>query len=180
MIKHAIGISILTVVVILAGIIGIYIAGSPMENRSVRYDEIRIRDLNNIQTAVNSYYQDNYQLPSAINQLLGNRIKTGLPYLKKEPKDPKSKVNYSYRIVTTTNYELCATFDTSSENIQQRKTGISESLSDYSSYYGEEQSHPKGKYCFTKTPPAYLQRQSTPTRELNYEDLSPQATPSAF
>src|SRR3989338_3079737 len=180
MIRHIIGIVILTVVIVVVGVWGVYISGSPMENRNIRYDEIRLRDLDRITTAVNSYAQDNYRLPVTINQLLGNRPKTGLPYLKKEPKDPKSKVNYSYRIVTTTSYELCAVFDTSSESIQQRKTGISENLSDYSSYYGEDKSHPKGRYCFTKTTHEYLQRQSNPTNGLNYQDLYPQATPSAF
>src|SRR3972149_8271506 len=180
MIRHIIGIVILTVVVVVVAVWGIYFSGSPMENRNIRYDEIRLRDLNTIKTAVDDYYQDYYKLPTTISPLLGNRVKMQTPYLKKEPKDPKTKVNYSYRIVTTTSYELCANFDTSSDSIQQRKTGISESLSDYSSYYGEDKSHPKGRYCFTKTTPEYLQRQSNPTNGLNYQDLYPQATPSAF
>jgi len=179
MIRHFVGITILTIVIIAVGGWGIYIAGSPTENRNIRYDEIRLRDLDNITTAVASYAQDNYKLPITVNQLLANRVKTGVPYLKKEPKDPKSKVNYSYRVISTNSYELCATFDTSSQSIQQRKTGVTESLSEYSSYYGEDRSHPKGHYCFTKTVP-YIERSSNPTQELRYEDSYPQATPSSF
>lgn len=180
MIRHFTGIFLLTVLVLIVGGVGIYIAGSPIENRNVRYDEIRLRDLDTIRAGVESYYQDNYQIPGTLSQLLGKRIKTEMPYLKKEPKDPKTKKGYEYKAVGATKYELCATFDTSSESIQQRKTGLEETLGDYSSYYGEDRSHPKGHYCFTKTISVYLQEQSNQRNELRYEDFYPQSTSSAF
>ena len=158
MIKHLIGIALLTLVVLVVGGFGIYLAGSPAENRKIRYDEIRLRDIGRIKAAIDSYYQDHYQLPTATTQLLDNRVKTGVPYLKKEPKDPKAKINYTYRVINTGQYELCATFETSSEAIAQRRTGIAQNLNDYS-YYGEDNSHPEGIYCFKYTPPNYLQKQ---------------------
>ena len=183
---HYIGIAILTLIIFVVGGFGIHIAGSPTENRSVRYDQIRLRDLDTLTSAVNYYYQDNYKLPTTISQLSGNRIKTGTPYLKKQPKDPKTKSNYDYKVLSITSYELCATFDTSSEDIAQRKTGTTESLSDYSSYYGEDKSHPKGHFCFTKKTP-YVEKPVIPNRSLDYEqdlrnndELYRQASPSAF
>lgn len=173
MLKHVIGIVLLSILVLIAGGVGLYIAGSPIERRSVRYDEIRLRDLDKIKSAIDIYSQDNQQLPSSIYQLLDNRPKTGKPYLKKELKDPMTKSSYSYRAIDKNRYELCAVFETSSEDIQKRKTGIEETASNLSYYdiYGDDKSHPKGSYCFTKTVAQYL-FQKTPNPILN-------ASPSA-
>ncbi|OGD84353.1 hypothetical protein A2165_03695 [Candidatus Curtissbacteria bacterium RBG_13_40_7] len=183
---HLIGILILTVIILVVSGFGINIAGSPTENRNVRYDKVRLRDLSTISTAVNSYYQDKYELPASLSQLATERVKTGTFYLKKQPKDPKTKSNYGYRAINTTSYELCATFDTSSEDIAQRKTGITESMSDYDSYYTIDESHPKGRYCFTKKTP-YVEKPRVPVSDYNYEeDLRNyeeqyrQSSPSAF
>lgn len=179
MIKHLVGILFLTLIILIVGGVGVYIAGSPIENRNVRYDQIRQRDLDMIKRAVESYYQNNFNLPASIDQLLGNNIKTGMPYLKKLPTDPKTKENYTYKISDAMDYELCATFETSSEAIAKRKTGIDESLSE-SSYLGEDRAHPKGYYCFTKKIPYYLNEQSNSKNQLRYQDSYPQATSSSF
>lgn len=161
MLKHIIVLVILTLIVAIVGAFGVNLSGSPAENKAVRYDEIRLRDFDSIKIGIESYYQDNYRLPSTLDMLLVNRLKTAVPYLKKEPKDPKTKLSYSYNPFGATQYKLCATFETSSDTIEQRKTGITELLRN-TNYYGEDRSHPKGEYCFTKTVSAYLERQYDP------------------
>ena len=189
MMRHFIGIALLTVIILVVGGFGIRIAGSPTENRNVRYDQVRLRDIDTIASAISYYYEDNFKIPTTISQLLVKRVKTDAQYLKKQPKDPKTKTDYSYRVVSATSYELCANFDTSSEDIAKRKTGIEEDerLREMPDYYGygEDKSHPKGRFCFTKTIPYTYQQKTVspttdPTRELRYEDLYPQATSSSY
>lgn len=181
MVRHVAGIILLTLLVFLVGGVGLYIAGTPGESRALRYDQVRLQDIGKLKSAIEAYFQDNFALPTSLNQLLQITGKTAQPYIKKEPKDPKSKTDYLYKVKAVSQYELCATFDTSSEEIQKRKTGIEGLLSDVN-YYGQDQSHPKGFYCFTYSIPTYLferQRQN-PRNQLRYEDLYPQSTTSAF
>lgn len=182
MIKHLIAVFLLTILVLIVSGVGLYLAGSPGENRSVRYDEIRLRDLDRLKNAIDSYYQDNYQLPTTISQLLSNRVKTDLPYIKKEPKDPQSKAGYVYRIIDETKYELCATFATASEDIAKRKSGFVPAFSDYS-YTTDDRSHPKELHCYSHTPPDYLLNQQNNLRDY-YNTPVPlpeeEATESAF
>lgn len=159
MIKHIVAIVILTIVVIAVGIYGIKLSGTPSENKAVRYDEIRIRDFGSIRTAIESYYQDNVRLPASLDLLLAKREKTLTPYLKKLPTDPKTKLAYSYTPIGTAQYKICATFETSSDSISQRKTGVDPVELNSALYGGEDTSHPKGDHCFDRTISTYLQQQ---------------------
>lgn len=157
MIKHIVGIFVLSILVIAVGIYGIKLSGTPSENKAVRYDDVRIRDFSNIKTAIESYYQDNFRLPASLDLLLVQRAKTTVPYLKKVPSDPKTKLTYTYTPLNTTQYKICGTFETSSDSISKRKTGIDPSEVNNNLYGGEDTSHPKGDYCFTRIISAYLQ-----------------------
>lgn len=167
MLKHIILIAILTVMVVVAIGYGIHLSGTPSENKSVRYDGIRIQDFSSMRMAIENYYTDNLRMPSSVVDLLSVRSKTGINYLKKEPKDPKTKQSYQYQPVGQTQYKLCAVFETSSDDIAKRKTGITDSLSDISSQT-EDNSHPKGQYCFIRTISQYLQQQYNSNQNTKY------------
>lgn len=156
--KHLIVIFVLTIAVIVVIGFGIHLSGTPSENKAVRYDGIRVNDFASLKAAIENYYQDNYRLPSSLGELLVVRSKTGIAYLKKEPKDPMTKTSYQYLPVNQTQYKLCATFETSSDEIAKRKTGIVDNLADISSQI-EDNSHPRGSFCFTRTISQYLQPQ---------------------
>jgi len=159
MLKQLIGVSLLTIVVIVAIGFGIYLSGSPIENRAIRYDEIRIKDFSTLKTGIDNYYADHFKLPSSLIELSSNRAKTDKPYIKKEPKDPQTKQSYQYQAMGAGKYEICATFETSSDDIKKRKTGLkNDELDSYNSYdYDVDTSHPKGFYCIPYTVAAYLQ-----------------------
>lgn len=181
MLRHYIGIAILSILVILTSGIGMSIFGTPIENRKVRYDEVRLRDLGNIKTSVEAYFQDNLGLPSTLEQLVAVRPKTAKPYLKKQPLDPRSKSTYDYKIRSKQQYELCATFETSSEAIQKRKTGVQDLSENYSDSYTQDSSHPAGLHCFSYTIPGYLLERRTTTAPNQYLPQEfPQSTSSAF
>lgn len=188
MFKQIILILVLTILVVVAVGYGIHLSGSPSENKAVRYDGIRVQDFTSIRTAIENYYTDNSRLPSSFADLIGVRSKTGLAYLKKEPKDPKTKQSYTYQPFDLTQYKLCAVFETSSDEIAKRKTGLSDNLTDVASQT-EDNSHPKGQYCLTKNISKYIQdnysNQAVPGRsqQSSYGNQSPaplESTSAAF
>lgn len=183
MLKHYIAVLVLTIVILVVAGVGLHIAGSPAESRALRYDQIRLRDISRIKGAIEAIYQDNLKLPASLDQLLVVRPKTAQPYLKKLPTDPKNKTAYVYKGGYAATYDLCATFDTSSEDIQKRKTGDRESGSAYLDYLGGDNSHPAGYYCVSYTIPEYLlyDRQNQKSRtQPGLEELYRQSTASAF
>lgn len=174
--KHFVLLAVLTFLVLAAVGFGIQLSGTPMENRAIRYDEIRMSDFNSIKTGIESYYQDNLRVPATLEQLTAIRIKTKMPFMKKIPKDPATKTVYTYTPAGTAQYKICATFETSSSEIEKRKTGILDSLTS-SELYGEDRSHPKGNFCFSRSVASYLQDQygSGSSRYNNNSNLLPPA-----
>jgi hypothetical protein len=175
MFKHLVLIVVLTLLVFVAAGFGIQLSGSPMENRAIRYDEIRMNDFNSVKTGIESYYQDNLRVPQTLGELTADRIKTKMPYMKKIPKDPATKVDYTYTPVGTAQYKICAIFETSSSEIEKRKTGIIDPLTS-TELYGEDKSHPIGNFCFSRSVSSYLQDQygAGSSRINNYQNnISP-------
>ncbi len=180
MFKHLILIVVLALLVLGAMGFAIHLSGTPMENKAIRYDEIRMRDFRSIKTGIENYYQDNLRVPSTLEQLTAVRVKIKMPYMKKIPKDPATKTAYTYTPAGTAQYKICATFETSSSEIEKRKTGILDSLTS-TELYGEDSSHPKGNFCFTRAVSSYLQDQygSGSSRYNNIPNLRqlPQESP---
>lgn len=97
-----------TVVVIIAGVIGLYLSGSPAEQRLLRLDERRVRDLNQIANAAQRYWQKQGELPATLQQLIDGRR------LNKLPVDPDSGQAYEYT-AGDKQFRLCAEFNRPTE-----------------------------------------------------------------
>jgi len=135
--RAPIGVRILLGVVILAVIgavaYGIFLTGSPSQQRSVRSDQRRISDLQGISYAIDSYLQTNKQLPGNLDELRAPQ------YYVSSIKDPLTDEPYEYRVIGDTSYELCAVFQTdSSQQAAEFPRPFSETVWE----------HGKGRACF--------------------------------
>ena len=94
-----------SVVVLAAVIVGLFIAGSPADERTRRADEQRISDLQNISYAVQAYYVEQGTLPASLEEAARqpNVFVTRIT-------DPETNVPYAYQATSNSAYQLCATF----------------------------------------------------------------------
>ena len=100
---------LVTVVVIAAVAMGIFLIGSPAEERVRRLDERRVQDLANIARAVDLYWTRHASLPPSLEELLkepGGNVRST---------DPSTSDLYEYRPLETQAYELCARFEHDSQ-----------------------------------------------------------------
>ena len=93
--------------VILAAIIaGLYVSGSPVTRRRATLDERRVSNLTQLSSALDTYVQTRRELPPTLDALAQAQS-----YLLTELRDPTTGAFYEYRTLSTSTYELCATFD---------------------------------------------------------------------
>lgn len=135
------------VLIVLVGVgvvAGFWIAGSPAQQRSIRFDEQRVSDLSTIQYQIIDYWQRKKALPQNTLDLTNNI--SGFVV----PKDPESRTDYDYRVISLLSFELCATFTTSnSEGFLGKDRAVPAPM-----YYGGEPSnwaHGQGLTCFERT-----------------------------
>src|SRR3990172_3234105 len=132
----------ITILIVLGLIIaGIIIAGSPKQQRLVRFDDQRVSDLSLIQSQITNYWQTNEKLPETLSQIEFSGFIN--------PKDPLTDINYSYRKIGALEFELCATFSTSStSNMDDERNApkVPYRISEFDSWV-----HNKDLYCFTRT-----------------------------
>jgi len=119
--------------------IGFWSLGSPGKQRELAADRRRVEDLQTIARSLNASHRlsgsaANRELPSTLHDLP--------PAWRTDPSrltDPATKAPYEYRRLSSSTYELCASFAT-------------ESSSDEDGYEpGGRYSfwrHPKGRHCF--------------------------------
>lgn len=101
--------------VVLASIVGgFFIAGSPMHQRQVRMDMERISDLENLQWQITEYWRLNRTLPVDLSVLEEEGYKI--------QGDPKTGGPYGYERTGDLTYELCATFETSNQEVSSAKS----------------------------------------------------------
>lgn len=115
-----------SVVVLLTILVGLFILGSPTQERYRRLDEQRIADLQMLYSAVNA----NFAISKSLTTNLGS-IQDGTR-LRQIPRDPVSDSMYDYEPVTTDTYRLCADFSGESDEAR---------LEDF-------WTHSKGRQCF--------------------------------
>ena len=82
------------------------VMGSPMKQRSLRLDQRRINDLQNIQYQVINYWQQKEKLPSTLSDLVNPMTGYFLPV---DPEFNKG-MNYEYILKDKLSFEICATF----------------------------------------------------------------------
>jgi hypothetical protein len=94
--------STMAVVVAVAG--GVWLIGTPSEQRTLRFDERRVADLKQLSYSVNYHWTQRHELPARAEEAVDGRILSRLPL------DPESKRPYDYRVTGERTFELCATF----------------------------------------------------------------------
>lgn len=139
--------------VLAAIIMGFVTVGSPNKQRSLRFDNQRISDLQNLQYQIVNNWQQKKKLPATLAELADPLYGTIVPT------DPETKASYEYTVKTPLSFELCATFDLAYVDTKGRGEfgyggGISYPARDM--YYpympdGENWKHEAGRSCFTRT-----------------------------
>ena len=87
---------------------GIYLVGTPAEQRTLKFDQRRVGDLTDISFAVASYWEDTDRLPETLADLQGRQT------FIRSAEDPETGEPYEYRGLSEKGYELCAVFTTDS------------------------------------------------------------------
>lgn len=91
-------------VFILAVGVGLYLAGSPGEQRLFNLDQQRVMHLHQIRNSVDTYWRTHRALPARVDEdVIG--IAMG-----RVPHDPETDVEYEYEIKDGNAYRLCAVF----------------------------------------------------------------------
>lgn len=104
------------ILLVVAGVVsGFWIAGSPAQQRAVRFDDRRVSDLSAIQYQVIDYWQRKQKLPRDLSELTNNI--SGFVV----PTDPETGADYQYRVIGSLSFELCALFVTSNSDLYSRK-----------------------------------------------------------
>lgn len=100
-----------TFLVILAIVLGFFAGGSPKNERLRKFDLERVANLQEISRGISSYARDNNRLPKDFDEILDNAL---YAFYLSNVNDPETQKQYEYRIISFTEYELCAEFSTSS------------------------------------------------------------------
>lgn len=121
---------------------GFWTAGSPFEQRMIRFDNQRVNDLSSIQSRVISYWQSKDALPENLSDLEDDLRGFSAPV------DPETNESYTYQVLGDLTFELCAAF-----NINSEETRETPYLEPYPSIRGENNSwsHTEGENCFERT-----------------------------
>ncbi|HLC44551.1 MAG: hypothetical protein A2722_01720 [Candidatus Doudnabacteria bacterium RIFCSPHIGHO2_01_FULL_50_11] len=139
--RTAWGVSALVIVSIATGFL---LVGSPAKQRQVRLDEQRTSDLQVVQNEIVNYWINKDRLPASLDELI-NDISGFVP-----PVDPDTLQPYEYRAITALSFEVCANFQTSS---QDGGTNATKPVPiDYGGpLYQANWSHDAGRACFRRT-----------------------------
>lgn len=84
---------------------GFLIIGSPLDIRSMRFDDQKQNDLSTIQWQVVNYWQSKQKLPTALTDLTDTISGTTIPV------DPQSGAPYTYQVTGTLSFKVCAVFN---------------------------------------------------------------------
>jgi hypothetical protein len=122
---------VVTVVVAVAIVAGVFLLGSPAEERARRLDGRRVQDLSEISRAVDVYWTRRASLPATLQAL---RAETGADTT---VTDPGTNAPYEFRAVEGPKYELCAVFEAES-GASDREVGAA--------FW----SHRSGRQCFER------------------------------
>ncbi|OGJ57074.1 hypothetical protein A3H22_03765 [Candidatus Peribacteria bacterium RIFCSPLOWO2_12_FULL_55_15] len=124
-------------------IAGFFIAGSPWRQRSVRFDERRVNDLQMIQGEILRHWQMKGALSENLDALR-DTISGFLP-----PSDPETGASYEYHTTGKLAFELCAVFAVPSRTQEMSRT---RPIAPYPhDPYSQNWEHSEGRTCFTRT-----------------------------
>lgn len=94
---------------------GLFISGSPQQERMRRLDAQRLNDLQSITYAIDQFYAIKFILPTSLAVLQQTRE----VYLS-SISDPESQTPYEYKQKDADTYQLCATFQTIGDQNQNQ------------------------------------------------------------
>lgn len=129
--RSKVSVASLTAVIIiaLAAIVGsLFLVDSPQVSRMKQADQVRINDLSELNSLINSYYFENKKLPADLSDPKYSRFS-----------DPDTKTPYNYSVKGPKEYELCATFALKADIDRNRYMGADDW------FY-----HDAGYQCFDK------------------------------
>ena len=127
--------------VVLTVVSGFVIIGSPQSQRALRLDQQRVSDLQSLQSQIVYVYQQKNKLPASLADLNDQ-----LSYFT-VPVDPETRATYEYAAKGPLNFELCATFTTTSTD--QYGSVVARPAA-----YGvtaDKWQHAAGRACFERT-----------------------------
>jgi uncharacterized membrane protein YidH (DUF202 family) len=130
----------ITAVIVLVGVVaGFFTVGSPAEQRAKRFDEQRVSDLQDLQNQIINYWSRKGTLPGNIDKLQDEIFVFEIPV------DPETKEDYEYTVLGGLKFELCATFNKSTERRFEGEVLPREKLILHS------WEHDAGRVCFDRT-----------------------------
>jgi hypothetical protein len=88
-----------------AVVVGLWLIGSPAEQRLLRLDEQRAAELAQLVSAVRYRWNTDRRIPDGADGLVNGE------YLTRVPTDPVTREPYEYRVTGPRQFEVCATFD---------------------------------------------------------------------
>ncbi len=124
-------------IVVIVFLSGILFVESPHETRLRKIDQLTISKLDNIDRAINDYFEDNEQLPDYLEELHKEVV-----YLHSD--GIEGVINgevFEYRVLEEQKYRICADFNLATEEINKDMP---------KEYYEERWKHKAGKECFIK------------------------------
>ncbi len=139
---------VVIIVVAAAVIAGFFMVGSPQEERTRRFDDRRISDLQTIQNQVIFYWQRKEKLPGNLDALDDDI--SGF----RHPHDPEAAQEYAYEVTNKESFRLCAIFARPSISVEGYRGAPQPAFQEYTPrgyYNGEEWQHGEGKTCFDRT-----------------------------
>lgn len=130
---------VVSVIGFIAIISGLFAVGSPFEERQRRLDQQRINDLQEIQFTIERFYEDTETLPESLSAVASTS--PGIRF----PQDPQTNESYAYTKTGTSTYQLCANFQTATDNSdsEPRPQPIRPPAKSYQTW-----DHPAGQHCF--------------------------------
>ena len=99
-------------VVVVATVAGLFVLGSPTEERARRIDARRVTDLQGIAAATNLFWTRHARLPETLDDLASE------PGVVINSRDPEAGEPYGYAALDSVRYELCAVFGRASEEMR--------------------------------------------------------------
>ncbi|WP_206859229.1 hypothetical protein [Lysobacter changpingensis] len=121
---------IATGVVVAASVVAAVVSmGTPGQQRMVRQDERRVRDLDRLKDEIESWAERTGSLPADMGAL-------ARPGVRLSAQDPFTGKPYGYLAQGRRTYRLCAVFETDTAAVEQGRYGRA------------DWPHPAGRYCF--------------------------------
>lgn len=131
------------IVVFVAIVSGFFIVGSPNEMRTLRLDNQRVQDLQNIQWQIVNFWQQKEKLPASLKEAEDPISGYTMPV------DPETHAAYGYQITGPLSFKLCATFGAEGSGDLYGNPSLSAASEPAAG--ADSWQHQAGEQCFERT-----------------------------